>query len=170
MLRKHFHRPSPAMLVAMAALLIALGGTSYAAIKLPANSVGAKQLKKNAVNTAKVKNGSLLSADFKSGQLPAGPRGPQGPQGAQGPQGPPGQARVPTLTVRTGAETSGDASADCNTGEAALGGGATSSDGYIYDTSPNVGSGTPTGWVASAAHPADDSAAQVQAWVVCAAP
>ena len=51
----------------------------------------------------------------------------------------------------------------------ALGGGGTSSDGFIYDTSPNVGSGTPTGWVASAEQ-ADGSDAQVQAWVVCGAP
>ena len=42
-------RPSPAMVVACLALGIALAGTSYAAIKLPANSVGAKQLKRNAV-------------------------------------------------------------------------------------------------------------------------
>jgi hypothetical protein len=175
MLHKRFHLPSPAMLVAMVALLIALGGTSYAAIRLPANSVATKHLKKNAVTSAKVKNGSLLSKDFKSGQLPAGPRGPQGaqgpqgPQGAQGPQGPPGQASVPTITVRTGAETARDASADCNAGEVALGGGGTSSDGFIYDTSPNVGSGTPTGWVASAEQ-TDGSDAQVQAWVICGAP
>jgi hypothetical protein len=32
--------------IALLALFIALGGTSYAAISLPANSVGAKQLKK----------------------------------------------------------------------------------------------------------------------------
>jgi hypothetical protein len=44
-----FRRPSPAMLVAFAALLVggwrlAVGGTSYAAITLPANSVGTKQI------------------------------------------------------------------------------------------------------------------------------
>ena len=168
-------RPSPATVLAFVALLVALGGTSYAAIQLPANSVGAKQLKKNAVNSKKVKNGSLLRADFRSGQLPAGPRGPQGPQGpqgaqgAQGPQGPPGPVSAPTITVRTGAETARDASADCNAGEAALGGGGTSSDGFIYDTSPNVSSGIPSGWVASAEQ-ADGTDAQVQAWVVCGAP
>ena len=32
--------PSPAMVVACAALTVALGGTGYAAIKLPRNSVG----------------------------------------------------------------------------------------------------------------------------------
>ena len=39
-------RPSPAMLVACAALVVALGGTSYAVTQLPKNSVGTPQLKK----------------------------------------------------------------------------------------------------------------------------
>lgn len=46
--------PSPAMVVACIALAVALGGTSYAAIKLPRNSVGTKQLQKNAVVAAKL--------------------------------------------------------------------------------------------------------------------
>ena len=74
--------PSPAMVVACVALLIALAGTSYAAIRLPANSVGAKQLKKGAVISAKVRDHSLLAADFKPDQLP---RGPQGFRGDPGP-------------------------------------------------------------------------------------
>ena len=73
--------------VALLALFIALGGTSYAAVKLPANSVGSAQLKKNAVTAAKVKNKSLRAEDFAAGQLPAGATGPAGPPGAQGPKG-----------------------------------------------------------------------------------
>ena len=90
-----FQRPSPAMVVALIALFVALGGTGYAVTRLPANSVGAKQLKKKAVTTkkirnkavtsAKVKNFSLLANDFKSGQLPAGAQGEKGDQGPPGP-------------------------------------------------------------------------------------
>ena len=40
--------------IALLALFVALGGTTYAATALPRNSVGAKQLKKNAVTGAKV--------------------------------------------------------------------------------------------------------------------
>ncbi|HEX2234274.1 MAG TPA: collagen-like protein, partial [Thermoleophilaceae bacterium] len=79
--------------VAYLALMIALGGTSYAAVNLPRNSVGPKQLKRNAVNSAKVKNRSLRALDFRRGQLPAGSRGeagPAGPPGATGATGPPG--------------------------------------------------------------------------------
>jgi hypothetical protein len=79
------------MVVGVLALIIATAGTSYAAIKLPANSVGTKQLEANAVTSGKVKNGSLLAGDFKAGQLPAGARGAQGTQGPQGQQGAPGR-------------------------------------------------------------------------------
>jgi hypothetical protein len=67
-----FGRPSPAMVVACTALVIALGGTGYAAIRLPKNSVGSKQLKKNSVSSTKIKNHSLKSVDFKAGQLDTG--------------------------------------------------------------------------------------------------
>lgn len=62
-------RPSPAMVVAVIALIVALGGTGYAAFKLPKNSVGTKQLKKNAVNSAKVKNRSLTGQDINLAKL-----------------------------------------------------------------------------------------------------
>src|SRR5262245_22149521 len=65
-------RPSPAMVVACIALAVALGGTGYAAVKLPPNSV----------TTREVKDGSLLAKDFKAGQLPRGPAGPKGEPGA----------------------------------------------------------------------------------------
>lgn len=43
--------PSPALVVSVLALIIALGGTSYAALKLPKNSVGTKQLRNGAVTS-----------------------------------------------------------------------------------------------------------------------
>lgn len=80
-------RPSPAMVVACAALFVSLSGAGYAAIVLPAKSVGTKHLKRNAVTSAKVKKHSLLRSDFKRGQIPRGPQGVQGIQGIQGIQG-----------------------------------------------------------------------------------
>ena len=57
------------MVVACIALSVALGGTSYAAIKLPANTVGTKELKKNAVTSLKVKDNSLTGADILESSL-----------------------------------------------------------------------------------------------------
>jgi hypothetical protein len=67
-------RPSPAMVVACLALGIALGGTSYAAVTLPRNSVGKKQLKRNAVTGLKVKNNTLTGADVLESRLAKVPR------------------------------------------------------------------------------------------------
>lgn len=64
-------RPSPALVVACIALVMALGGTSYAAFTLPKNSVGAKQLKKNAVTTRKIKNGAVTNSKIKNGAVTA---------------------------------------------------------------------------------------------------
>jgi hypothetical protein len=75
-------RPSPALVLAAVALFVALGGTSYAVIRLPRNSV----------TTVQVKDFSLLARDFKRGQIPRGAVGPAGPAGPQGPAGPAGPA------------------------------------------------------------------------------
>jgi hypothetical protein len=85
-------RLSYANVVASLALFAALGGSSYAAIKLPAGSVGAKQLRTGAVSSAKVKDGSLGRRDLGPGVLAAqpGPAGPAGPAGQRGEQGEPG--------------------------------------------------------------------------------
>jgi hypothetical protein len=54
-------RPSPALLVSLVALFVALGGTSYAAItSLPKNSVGTAQLKNGAVTAPKINVSAML--------------------------------------------------------------------------------------------------------------
>ena len=58
-----------ANVMATVAVFIALGGASYAAIKLPKNSVSSKQLKKNAVTTAKLKKEAVTGAKVKKGTL-----------------------------------------------------------------------------------------------------
>jgi hypothetical protein len=54
--------------IAYLALIVALGGTSYAAINLPAGSVGSRQLKNGSVTTNKLANGSVtqMKLDPKS--------------------------------------------------------------------------------------------------------
>ena len=83
-------RLSYANVTSSLALFLALGGVSWAAATLPANSVGKRQLKDDAVTGQKVANGSLQVADFARGALPAGPQGPAGPAGAAGAAGPAG--------------------------------------------------------------------------------
>ncbi len=66
------HRPSPAMVVASISLLVALGGTSVAAVnQLAANSVGTSQLKSNAVTTPKIKNSAINASKLASNAVNA---------------------------------------------------------------------------------------------------
>ena len=140
-------RPSPAMVVASVALLVAMAGTGVAASGLPIASVGSPQLRTgavtspkiaaNAVTSAKVANGSLSRADFATGQVPSGPPGPPGPAG------PPGQNALAdaTVTSHTGSVASNNYAwywITCASGKRAIGGGAnTNSDNaYINESFP----------------------------------
>lgn len=143
------------MVVACLALLVALGGTSVAAVnQLGRNTVNTPQIvngavtnpkiRNNAVNSSKVANRSLLRSDFAPGQLPAGPTGPQGPAGPAGPAGAAGAAGpagvVGAVTVRTqsilisggvaenSAYSTGEVTALCSGNERAISGGASWSD------------------------------------------
>ena len=130
--------------IALIALFVALGGSSYAAAQLTGASI-----RDNTITTKDVRNGSLLAKDFKAGQLPAGPQGaqgaagPQGPQGvtgergpegpkgatgATGPQGVPGLSGVHRVTTQRYAEddeTYVIVAAECPEGEKVVGSGAT---------------------------------------------
>lgn len=148
--------PRHSTVAAYAALFVALGGASYAAVNLPKDSVRAKQIDKNAVRTAEVKNGSLLCADFNPSE-PA--------------------CRVAASAVRSNRQSvamscqesepfpgsffvscNGQATitASCNPGERATGGGyetpPTSTSGSQISTAaitqdrPDPVSGTPNGW------------------------
>lgn len=146
-------RPKPATVLAAAALVVAVLGTSpvgnaaWNAV-IPNGSVGTPQLKNNAVTTAKIvsnavttgkiKNGTLLKGDFKAGQLPvgpagptglAGPAGPAGPSGATGAAGPTGASGVSGYElVQTGSGVDSTSpkyvSASCPAGKKPVGGGA----------------------------------------------
>jgi hypothetical protein len=164
-------RIAPALVVACVALAVSLGGTGYAAFKLPAGSVGTAQLKKNAVTSPKVKDKSLLAADFKPGQLPAGaigPKGDKGDAGAQGPMGAAGPAGVSNLQYVQAVSATDTASpksmqVSCPAGKKVLGGGFAMSNGA--KTAGVTAEGSPKasldGWEGTATWP---SGVFPQAW------
>jgi hypothetical protein len=80
-------RLSYANVMATIAVFVALGGTGYAAVKLPKNSVGASQIRTGGVGSAEIKNGALRKVDFNATDFPLGAQGPQGPQGLKGDNG-----------------------------------------------------------------------------------
>jgi hypothetical protein len=174
------HRSRYANVTATMALVVALGGTSYAAARLPANAVGPTQLRRDAVSSSKIKDGSLRLKDFKAGQVPAGPAGPAGPRGASGAAGPVGPAGVQgpagpstlpvldynvseALTIAAG-KTTYDI-VHCDTGQHVVGGGVQSSGaGMTVDSSWPDGT---TGWNAWVRNDANDSRT-FTVYVICA--
>jgi hypothetical protein len=136
----------------MLALMLALGGTSYAAVALPRNSVTSTQIKRgtivgsdihaNAVTGAKVKDRSLQAGDFATGQLPAGAKGnagPQGPQGLQGPKGDTGTVGAATVQFAQAAADLADTRNQsygvfCPDGQQAIGGGGRGDDTLSEET------------------------------------
>ena len=127
-------RPPAAMVVACVALAIALGGTSYAAISLPANSVGTKQIKDRAVTKTKISARTIASLRGARGARglagpagPAGAGGAAGPAGAAGAVGPPGPVALAYIdsgpwSLLAGAQRTEQAY--CPLGWSATGGGA----------------------------------------------
>jgi hypothetical protein len=81
-----------ANVTSLLALFVALGGVSYAAIKLPAGSVGATQLKSKSVTLAKISPAARAALRGATG--PIGPAGPAGAPGAKGDAGAPGPGTV----------------------------------------------------------------------------
>jgi hypothetical protein len=83
-----------ANVMATIAVFIALGGSSYAALRVTGKNVkdgtlSGKDIRNQSLTGGDVRNGTLAPTDFKRGALPAGPPGPQGPQGDPGPPGNP---------------------------------------------------------------------------------
>jgi hypothetical protein len=66
---RRLRAPSPALVISLIALFIALGGTAYAATSLPRNSVGTKQLKTSAVTSSKIKDGAVTAAKINPAGL-----------------------------------------------------------------------------------------------------
>lgn len=117
-MRRHL---TPSMAVSLTAMVVALGGTSYAAVQLSSNSVGQREIKTNGVGaseirsnavrsaeinanavgtseirssgvgSSEIRNGSILSDDLNAGTR-AALRGQTGPAGPQGAAGPQGPA------------------------------------------------------------------------------
>jgi hypothetical protein len=163
------------MLVACIALVVALGGVSYAASVLPKASVGTVQLKKkavtgsklraNSVSGAKVKDGTLMATDFQAGQLPAGPQGPKGDTGAAGAPGISAYEirHVTGNTVNPGEEVS--AQVGCRLGQKALGGGLSS--GQAVAVSNSVPSPDGQWWYVTGKNISASQTA-VAAYAICA--
>jgi hypothetical protein len=158
--------PSPAMIVALIALFVALSGSATAALMITGanikngtvtgydlknGSVTGYDLKTDAVTGAKVKNGTLMASDFEAGQLPAGVSG---------------------LEVVTGSPTtlfagqSGYAQAYCPGGKRAISGGGGASEDDVRISNVGVWGQAHAG--VRATNLKAIGSVELYAWVLCA--
>jgi hypothetical protein len=181
--------PSPALVISLVALFVALGGTAYAATSLPRNSVGTAQIKNGAVTKTKIAKKTINALRGTRG--PQGPQGLQGLKGDKGAQGLPGANGATNVVIRPGPQAfelpnqhfvSG---AFCHPGEVATGG------GYIFPTTdpeaaddivqisrPDPAAGAPTDgtvptlWAAQIydVNADDPSDMSLQSYAICASP
>jgi Collagen triple helix repeat (20 copies) len=196
--RRH-HLGLLALFVALSGTAYAatLPRNSVGTAQLKRNAVTSAKVKPGSLVASDFRRGQL-PAGPQGPQGPEGPRGPQGATGARGPEGatgargaegatgargaegprgpegPQGPAGATNVTVRTGAPATSVATAECNPGEVAVGGGGATSDSqleFLRASVPTpVGSATPTGWTVLAAQPDGNDAPDTQAVVLCAAP
>lgn len=180
-----------ANVISITALFIALGGTGYAAVTLPRNSVGAVQIRKDAVRAGEIKRSAVAGAEIKNGSLTAVEFAPgvqlKGDKGDKGDTGSVGAATVQFEQAATDLAdgTSQSYNVFCPAGQQAIAGGArgdatdsedtsiTSSRPAISsgNTEPPVDGGTFKGWRITAKNLAGGvtSGIRPEIWVVCVA-
>jgi Collagen triple helix repeat (20 copies) len=197
-------RPSPALVLAFIALFAAGAGTATAGAlitgkQIKNRSITGKDIKRRSL-TAKHFKGRLPAARraVSGAPGPPGERGAQGERGAAGPagtngaagangapgasgadgaQGPAGATNVVirTATANVPHNGSGTATADCQAGERATGGGGrflnlSQNYAWLLESRPVAASGAvPTSWTVTGGN-ISGAAATLEVYVICAAP
>jgi hypothetical protein len=170
--------------MATVAVFVALGGTSYAAITLPRNSVGANQIRSNAVRASEVRDRSLATRDLSVAARNF-LKGQRGPRGLTGPPGPAGTTRVvnergETVTTNLsvthvansegtiGPESVTSLTAQCPSSTRVLGGGMrvdSGSDVSMRESYPNLNN---TAWTARVGNDHVSEVGRYTVFAICA--
>ena len=174
MKRLRLRRPSPALVLAVIALVFATAGGATAA-----TLITGKQIKNSSITGADVKNKSLTKSDFKGSVT--GPPGAQGPAGPQGPAGSNAFGSLHYVTSGTVANPNGSQNfgeAVCNSDERVVGGGVLTTGAFtshqrVNSSFPSDGTGNIVGHLGTAGWAAfvDNEGATPQSfevWAICA--
>jgi hypothetical protein len=149
-----------ANVVSTLCLFLLLGGTAYATLSLPKNSVGSKQLKAHAVTGSKVKPGSLTLSDLKNGALTLPPTPYSKPESdARYLRGT--ITRIKSFKLNEGSAEESSAQVSCPKGYEAVGGGvdvANTRYDKVSDSTPTFAGRRPKEFIGEGEHqegPAD---------------
>lgn len=165
-------KPSPALLVAVIALVFACTGASVAAVTSSPERSSARPSDSTRADAAKTKRGPRGRRGPRGLRGYAGVAGPQGPAGPAGPAGPTGIANIvsaqatTTLCAGTTSCSIGSAEAVCPAGTRPISGGVVSSalNGTFIDSMT-----TSNGWVGAADNYDAYSSVQLTVVVYCSA-
>jgi hypothetical protein len=167
--------PSPAMVVALIALMVALGGTAFAQSVLSRNSVGPRQIRTSAVTSSEIRDRSIRLIDISRNarsQLRGqrGPAGPPGPPGTAGTGAGTGAVNlvVATATGTAPAEGATGATATCPAGRRVTGGGARVDAGTDVSVRESYPSATNTGWTVRVGNDDLTGTASYTVFAICA--
>jgi len=144
--------------MATTAVFVALGGTSYAAITLPRNSVGSNQIRSQAVRSSDIRDRTIAVRDI-SREARSSLKGERGPQGLRGPQGPAGSVTTVNgnIVVRTNvtyktesanvaADSTSQLTVQCDPGLKVIGGGFRKDAGSDLSARESYPSNNNTAW------------------------
>ena len=110
---------SYANVTATLALFVALGGSSYAAVNLPRNSVGSTELKTNSVGAAEIKRKAVRSSEISDRSIrlrDISTSARSALHGQTGPAGPPGPTFFETVDSAGGRSSKGNAAGSASSG------------------------------------------------------
>jgi hypothetical protein len=98
---------SYANVMSTTAVFVAIGGTSYAAITLPRDSVGERQIKSRAIGAKELKRGAVGSRAIKNRRIRTVDLARSTRAALTGEQGPPGPPGASPLTLRASITSTG---------------------------------------------------------------
>jgi hypothetical protein len=166
---RRFRRPSPALVVALLAQMVALSSSAGAnPVAFVANALSGKSIKKHSIPLS-----ALSPAAVK--QL----RGATGPRGLRGVKGDSGATNLSVVSRACGPAPCSTASATCPAGTHATGGGGVAigdpagnpvGNQLLFESRPSPQKGAPTGWEVAGGAATPPATGEVVAYAVCASP
>ena len=176
-------KPSPALVVAILALIVAMAGGAYA-VTVPKKSVGPKQLKKNAVKTGKIRDGAVTTGKLGDQAVTTEKLGTEAVSAEKLGAAAVTAGKLGPAVIHRGEITVPDGvgralTVSCGTSERLLSGGArladnTNEDVQLSTSRPVLGNAdplegeSPNGWRAAGFNPAGGTGArQLRVFVLC---
>ena len=163
-LMPRLRRPSPALVLALLALMVALGSSAGAnPVAFVGKALNGKSIKKHSIPLS-----ALSPAAVK--QL-RGARGATGPPGLQGAKGDSGATNLSVVSQTCGPSPCRAASVMCPAGTHATGGGGLAvGNQLLFESRPSPQSGASTGWEVAGGAATPPETGTVTAYAVCASP